>query len=85
MIKIVLNCTGEYAIATVTDRGVGMDDEVKKRIFDKFYQGDQSRATEGNGLGLSLVKRILELVKGSIEVESELGKGTGFKVVLPLR
>ena len=85
VIKIILKSTGEYAIATVRDSGLGMDDDVKKRIFDKFYQGDHSRATEGNGLGLSLVKRILELVKGSAEVDSEPGKGTGFKVTLPLR
>ena len=85
IIMITLESIGSNASVTIKDHGIGMDDEVKKRIFDKFYQGDQSRATEGNGLGLSLVKRILELVNGSIEVESELGGGTVFTVLLPLR
>jgi len=83
-IKITLECTGNNASVTIKDHGIGMDDEVTKRIFDKFYQGDQSRTTEGNGLGLSLVKRILELVSGSIEVNSELGKGTSIKISLPI-
>jgi len=81
-IKIELGISGEEAIVAITDMGNGMDDEVKRHIFDKFYQGDKSRATEGNGLGLALVKRILELENGRIEVESEPGKGTCFKVYL---
>jgi len=84
-IRITLECANDTVIVVVTDQGIGMNDEVKKRIFDKFYQGDQSRATEGNGLGLSLAKRILELEKGFVEVESEPGKGTSIKVLLLLR
>jgi len=84
-IRVVLEIIGENAVVTVSDEGIGMSDEVKKRIFDKFYQGDQSRATEGNGLGLSLVKRILELENGEIRVFSEPGRGTVFTVSLPLR
>ena len=83
-INITLECTGEKAVVIVKDQGIGMDDDMKKRIFDKFYQGDQSRATEGNGLGLSLAKRILELENGHIEVDSEFGKGTSIKVSLPI-
>ena len=75
---------GKNAVATVSDTGIGMDDEVKKHIFDKFYQGDPSRATEGNGLGLSLVKRILEICNGSMSVNSTLGEGTCFTVSLPI-
>jgi signal transduction histidine kinase len=84
-IKVTLDITKEDAIVSISDMGIGMDDETKKRIFDKFYQGDQSRAVEGNGLGLSLVKRILELQNGRIKVESEPGSGTCLIVYLPLQ
>ena len=83
-IGIALESDGKNAIVTVSDKGPGMEDEVKKRIFEKFYQGDQSRATEGNGLGLSLVNRILELENGTITVDSEPGRGTCFTVALPI-
>ena len=85
IIKVSLVEREGDAIFSVSDMGMGMDEEVQKRIFDKFYQGDSSRATEGNGLGLSLVKRILVLENGRIEVESEPGKGACFTVFLPIR
>lgn len=69
---------------SVADSGCGMDENTVKRIFDKFYQGDTSHSTEGNGLGLALVKRILQLSDGSVEVESEVGQGTKFTVRLPI-
>ncbi|MGN0157647.1 MAG: ATP-binding protein [Brotaphodocola sp.] len=65
------------------DSGIGMDQEVQSHIFDKFYQEDRSRSSGGNGLGLALVKRILLLCQGSIEVESQPGKGSSFTVRLP--
>jgi len=83
-ISVTLGVVGGNAVVTISDMGMGMDDEVKKHIFDKFYQGDHSRATEGNGLGLSLARRILELEGGKIEVDSENGKGSCFKVSLRL-
>ena len=60
-----------------------MTPEVQKRVFEKFYQGDTSRKAMGNGLGLSLVKRIVELSQGIIEVDSAPGQGSTFRVILP--
>lgn len=65
---------------SITDHGEGMDEETLKHIFERFYQGDSAHASEGNGLGLPLVKRIVELCGGTIRVESEKGKGTVFTV-----
>ncbi len=71
-----------YIEVVVRDHGEGMSPETQKRIFEKFYQGDSAHATEGNGLGLSLVKRIVDLCSGTIEVSSTLGEGTTFTVRL---
>lgn len=73
-----------FLITSITDKGIGMDDEVKRRIFEKFYQGDSSRSSQGNGLGLTLAKRIIDLHGGSISVSSKKGKGSTFMVFLPL-
>ena len=72
-----------YLVARVSDEGEGMDTATQQRIFEKFYQGDSAHATEGNGLGLSLVKRIVDLCGGTVEVQSAQGKGTTFTVRLP--
>ena len=59
-----------------------MSAEVMQNVFNKFYQGDKSHTTPGNGLGLSIVKKITELLNGSIVVSSEVGKGSAFLVYL---
>ena len=66
----------------VKDEGQGMDDDTVSHIFERYYQGDDSHETSGFGLGLSIVKRIVELSGGSICVESRVGKGTSFFVCL---
>lgn len=71
-----------FTVVSVSDTGCGMTEETGKHIFEKFYQGDSSRSTRGNGLGLALVKRVIDIIEGEISVESELGKGTTFTMKL---
>lgn len=68
----------------ICDSGIGMDTQTQKRIFDQFYRGNTSHSTEGNGLGLSLVKKIITLHHGTIQVNSEPGRGSIFTITLPL-
>lgn len=79
-VTITLETTAHHVIVKVTDTGCGMTPEVGAHIFEKFYQGDTSHATQGNGLGLSLVKRVVDIMHGEISVESSLGTGSTFTV-----
>ena len=75
-----------YVNISITDSGIGIPEEQLNKIFDRFYQVDQklSKEYEGSGVGLSLTKELIELHKGKITVESEEGKGSTFKIFLPL-
>ena len=81
-IKISLKKINDEYIVKVSDNGCGMDKETGKHIFDKFYQGDTSHQKEGNGLGLPLVKKVIDILGGSIRVESEVNVGTTFTITI---
>ncbi len=71
-------------LVSIKDNGIGMSEEEMKRIYDKFYQADRSHKSKGNGLGLALVKKIMDITGAKIAVESEKGKGSTFSVLFPV-
>lgn len=77
-VEISLKEQGKQVVIKVKDTGCGISSEVGKHIFDKFYQGDTSHTKEGNGLGLALVKKVIDLIGGEISVESKIGVGSTF-------
>lgn len=83
-VKLKLHQKDSQIIFRILDNGCGMNEEMKNHIFDRFYQGDGSHATEGNGIGLTIVDKIVRLHKGTITVDSEAGIGTTFTVILPV-
>lgn len=79
-VRLTLELEDGVAVTRISDTGCGISCEVGARIFDKFYQGDTSHQSEGNGLGLALVKRVIAITDSEISVTSEVGKGTTFTV-----
>ncbi|WP_171028922.1 HAMP domain-containing sensor histidine kinase [Vagococcus zengguangii] len=82
-IYVQLTTENEQIKVVIRDTGIGMSDSVRQKAFDKFYQGDRTRHTFGNGLGLALVKRIIDMSYGTISLESAEHVGTTFTILLP--
>ncbi len=80
-IKITITENDKNTTVCVSDNGIGMDEDTKKRMFDKYFRGDKSRSTPGNGLGLATVKKIAEVTGITLKVDTAENKGTDFYVI----
>lgn len=85
-IGVELNKTGQCLTITIWDNGIGIDDSEKEKIFDRFYRSNDSvqKQIKGIGIGLALVKSLVEALQGTIEVQSQRGEGSTFTVKIPV-
>jgi signal transduction histidine kinase len=84
VISIHTNTDDSYFIIEIKDRGMGISEEDKKHLFERFFRGYNATNIQGTGLGLNIVAKYVELLKGSIEFKSKLEEGTTFRIRLPL-
>jgi signal transduction histidine kinase len=83
-VKEVTHNKQRKVLIAIEDQGIGMTPEQLAHVFEKFYRADPSGATPGTGLGMTITKNIIEQHGGSIEIESEYGKGTQVMLYLPV-
>lgn len=86
-VRVSLNADHKYFFVRVADSGVGIPDDAKEKIFERFYRVDKARSREtgGTGLGLAITKSVIQLHHGSIRVDGKLGEGSVFTVRIPLK
>ncbi|MGX7023816.1 sensor histidine kinase [Vagococcus hydrophili] len=84
-ISVEVSSSRNQVSVSISDNGLGMSEKTVQHAFDKFYQNDHSRKAKGNGLGLSLVKRIINLHDGEVNIKSKLDQGSTVTVVLPIK
>jgi PAS domain S-box-containing protein len=84
-IKVSTRQQNQYAVIEVRDNGIGISEQTLPHIFERFWRQDEAHSTPGFGLGLSIVQKIIEMHNGHIEVDSEVGQGSRFRLLLPLK
>jgi two-component system sensor histidine kinase ResE len=84
-VSITISKSEDYLITEIKDTGIGLKPEEKKKLFSEFFRAknELTKSISGTGLGLSIVKRIVDSYSGKIEIESEFGSGTTFRIFLP--
>lgn len=82
-VKVRLYDSEDKIILEIHDDGIGIEEKIKDRIFEEFYKGSKSRGNKGNGLGLSIVRLLVEKQKGEITLDTAVNKGTAFKIAFP--